>query len=77
VGVCGDPTSFAHEQAPGSPLQPTDDWDNADFFIASTQMDCDLRNAGKTIVRIERLGALIGVVKQGPGGPPPPLPKRD
>jgi hypothetical protein len=77
VGVCGDKTSFAHEQSPESPLRPTDDWDNADFFISPTQMDCDLRNAGKIIVRIERLGALIGVVKQGPGGPPPPLPKRD
>jgi hypothetical protein len=74
VGVCGDKTSFAHEQERGSRLRTTEDWDNADFFIAPTQMDCDLRNAGKTILKIERLGALIGVVKQGPGGPPPPLP---
>jgi len=40
VGVCGDHTSFMHELKPGSLLETTDDWDNADFFISPTQMDC-------------------------------------
>jgi hypothetical protein len=63
VGVCGDKVSFEHEKAPGSRLESVEDWDNADYFIAPTHNDCDLRNAGRTIVKIERLGALIGVVK--------------
>jgi hypothetical protein len=66
VGVCGDATSFRHEQAPSLRLHMTEDWDKADFFISPTHMDCDRRGTGEVIVRIERLGALIGVVKAGP-----------
>ena len=35
----------------------------ADFFIAPTHMRCDKALDGKVIVRIERMGTLIGVVK--------------
>jgi hypothetical protein len=66
IGVCGDKVSFEHENGLGSRLRLTEDWDNADFFISPTHMDCDRRGTGEVIVRIERLGVLIGVVKEGP-----------
>ncbi|MCC6888674.1 MAG: glycosyltransferase family 39 protein [Hyphomicrobiales bacterium] len=68
VGVCGEKTSFEHEKTLGLRLVTTEDWDNADFFIAPTHNACDARNAGRMIARIERMSALIGVVKEVANG---------
>jgi hypothetical protein len=61
VAVFAERAQFEH--ARHGQLRWTDDWDRADFFISPTHMNCDRVLEGKTIVRIERLGALIGVVK--------------
>jgi len=61
VGVCGEKFSFENEA--DSRLQWTSDWTKADFFIAPTHMACDGAANGKVIVKIERLGVPIGVVK--------------
>jgi hypothetical protein len=61
VAVCGERLPFEKEAQP--PLQYTADWDRADFFIAPTQMNCDRAMLGRPIITIERLGVVIGVVK--------------
>ena len=61
VTVCAERTQF--ERVAHSRLQWTDDWEQADFFIAPTHMNCDRMLEGNTIVKIERSGILIGVVK--------------
>lgn len=61
VAVCGERLPF--EKEAHLPLRYTDDWDTADFFLAPTQMNCDRAMFGRTVVAIERLGTVIGVVK--------------
>lgn len=61
VAVCGERLPF--EKEAHLPLQYSDNWDTADFFIAPTQMNCDRAMYGKTVIAIERLGVVIGVVK--------------
>jgi hypothetical protein len=61
VTVCSERSQF--EYARHGDLQYTEEWERADFFISPTHMDCDRVMEGETIIRIERLGALIGVVK--------------
>ena len=61
VAVCGERLPF--EKEAHAPLKYSDDWDKADFFIAPTQMNCDRAMYGNTVVAIERLGVVIGVVK--------------
>jgi len=39
------------------------DWQQAEFFIAPTHMNCDRALDGKVIASILRLGVPIGVVK--------------
>jgi hypothetical protein len=39
------------------------DWQQAEFFIAQTHMNCDRALDGKVIASILRLGVPIGVVK--------------
>jgi Dolichyl-phosphate-mannose-protein mannosyltransferase len=41
----------------------SEDWVNADFYISSTNMNCDQVLKGKVIATINRLGATLGVVK--------------
>ncbi len=63
VAMCAEQTSFENE-ADGDPrLEWTDEWDESDFFISPTQMNCDRVFGGKVIATIERFGALIAVVK--------------
>jgi len=69
VGVCGERFSFEHEAA--DQFQWSVGWYEADFFIAPTHMDCDSANNGNPVIRIERLGVLIGVVKDRRGFPWP------
>jgi hypothetical protein len=61
ASVCGEKLPL--EKVMGPRFQWTDDWDIAHFFISPTHNHCDAIMAGEVIVRIERLGALIGVVK--------------
>ena len=61
VAVCGERLPF--EKTADARLQWTRDWRNADFFIAPTHMNCDRALDGKVVAKIERLGVLIGVVK--------------
>ena len=61
VAVCGERLPF--EKEAHLPLKYSDDWDKADFFIAPTQMNCDRAMNGRNIATIERLGVVIGVVK--------------
>lgn len=61
VGACAEPVAFA--PFAGSRLKLTSGWKEADFFIAPTHMHCDRAADGKTVARIERLGVVIGVVK--------------
>lgn len=44
-------------------FQVTTDWISADFFISSTNMNCDKVLKGKIIGKVERLGATLAVVK--------------
>jgi hypothetical protein len=69
VGVCGERFSFEHEA--DARMEWTGGWYEADFFIAPTHMNCDGVTNGRVIVRIERLGVLIGVVKDRRGFPSP------
>lgn len=61
VAVCAERVQF--ERATDHRLRWTDDWDRADFYIAPTHMNCDRMLDGKVIAKIERLGVMIGVVK--------------
>jgi hypothetical protein len=61
VAVCAERTQF--DNTPHGALRFTKDPARADFFIAPTHMNCDHALAGRTIAKIERLGTLIGVVK--------------
>jgi Dolichyl-phosphate-mannose-protein mannosyltransferase len=61
VAVCGERLPF--EKKADARLQWTRDWRHADFFIAPTHMNCDRALDGRIVARVERLGVLIGVVK--------------
>jgi hypothetical protein len=61
VAICAERLQF--DNATDKQLYWTKDWDRADFFISPTHMDCDTLVKGKVVARIERMGALIGVVK--------------
>ena len=63
VAVCGERLPFEHEAATRGRLKWATDADPADFFIAPTHMRCDVAVDGKIIIRIARMGALVGVVK--------------
>jgi hypothetical protein len=61
VGVCGERLPF--EKQADSRLEYTRDWSRAEFFIAPTHMNCDQALDGRVVATIERLGVVIGVVK--------------
>jgi len=61
VGVCGERLPF--EKQADSRLEWTRDWNRAEFFIAPTHMNCDQALDGRVVATIERLGVVIGVVK--------------
>jgi len=61
VAVCGERLPF--EKRADARLRWTPDWNHADFFIAPTHMNCDRALDGRIVARVERLGVLIGVVK--------------
>ena len=58
----------------------TRDWEAADFYISTTNMNCDKVMQGKVIATVERMGTVLAVVKdrRGLNGPlrkPRPVPK--
>ncbi|MDE2468891.1 MAG: glycosyltransferase family 39 protein [Bradyrhizobium sp.] len=64
VAVCGDRLSF--EKTVKLPqlrydFMPT--WEQSDFFIAPTQMNCDNDLDGKVVATVERLGVVIATIK--------------
>ena len=61
VMVCGERLPF--EKEADSRLEWTRDRNRADFFIAPTHMNCDRALDGTVIATVERLGVVIGVVK--------------
>jgi hypothetical protein len=63
VAVCSDGVQFTHDMAHDKRLQLATGSEAADFFIAPTHMHCDSALDGKVIARIERMGTVIGVVK--------------
>jgi hypothetical protein len=65
VAVCGERLPFEKEAGPQ--LQWANTWNEADFFIAPTHMNCDRALDGTVIARIERLGVPIGVIKDRRG----------
>lgn len=67
VAVCGERASFENAAREIPRLLWAEDWDEADFFISPTQMNCDHELAGETIATIERFGVPIGVVKDRRG----------
>jgi len=44
-------------------FQITSDWINADFFISSTNMNCDKVLQGRIIGTVQRMGATLAVIK--------------
>ena len=62
VAVCTEKYMF-REQVPSQWAVPIEEWLEADFFVAPTQMNCDRLLDGEVIITIERLGAVIAVVK--------------
>jgi hypothetical protein len=61
VAVCGEHLPF--EKEADARLAWTRDLPHAEFFIASTHMNCDRALDGKVVASVERLGVVIGVVK--------------
>jgi Dolichyl-phosphate-mannose-protein mannosyltransferase len=61
VAVCGERLPF--EKEADARLEWTRDSKRAEFFIAPTHMNCDRALDGKVIASIERMGVVIGVVK--------------
>jgi Dolichyl-phosphate-mannose-protein mannosyltransferase len=61
VAVCGEQLPF--EKEADARLAWTRDLRHAEFFIAPTHMNCDRALDGKVVASIERMGVVIGVVK--------------
>ncbi len=61
VFVCAEGSSAAPFLAPE--LEPTADDRAADFYIATTRLDCDREYEGETVLTVARDGAVLAVVK--------------
>lgn len=64
VAVCGERLAF--EKAVTLPQLKWDfkqEWEDSDFFIAPTQLNCDRYVDGKIIGTVERLGVAIAYIK--------------
>jgi hypothetical protein len=72
VAVCGERLAF--EKAVTLPQLKWDfrqEWDQSDFFIAPTQLNCDQDVDGRIIGTVERLGVVIAYIKDlRPPNPP-------
>ncbi|MGV3581228.1 MAG: ArnT family glycosyltransferase [Methylophilus sp.] len=65
VAVCAE--AFQGQAYLDKRFNITEDWVTADFFISSTNMNCDKVLQGETIGIVERLGAPLAVVKDRRG----------
>ncbi len=64
VAVCGERLPFDHTVTlPQLRWDFGSAWDESEFFIAPTQMNCDLDLDGKIVATVERLGVPIAYVK--------------
>ena len=64
VAVCGERPSFDHSVTlPQLQWDFRSEWDESEFFIAPTQMNCDRDLDGEIVGRVERLGVPIAYVK--------------
>ena len=61
VAVCAE--AFQGQAYLDKRFQVTEDWVLADFFMSSTNMNCDQVLKGKMVGTVERLGAQLAVVK--------------
>ena len=64
VAVCGERPAFEHAVTlPQLRFDFRPEWDDSEFFIAPTNMDCDHDLDGQIIGSVERLGVPIAYVK--------------
>lgn len=61
VAVCAE--AFQGQAYLDKRFYITEDWVKADFYLSSTNMNCDKVLQGKVIGMVERLGATLAVVK--------------
>jgi hypothetical protein len=71
VGICTSPWQL-RAYAP-TQFQMTKNWPSADFFISTTNTNCHKGNDGKTIIEVERMGVVLGVVKDRRDRAAPPV----
>jgi len=61
VAVCAESLQASAWLAPG--LDVTGDWRAADFFVATTHMNCDSADKGRIIAEVVRDGVVLAVVR--------------
>ena len=66
VAVCTAPHVLDKFDIPY--LKITKDWKTADFIIPTTNNDCDQLADGRTVITVERDGAVLGIVKDRRSG---------
>ncbi|WP_439393355.1 hypothetical protein ACRQ5Q_29120 [Bradyrhizobium sp. PMVTL-01] len=85
VAVCGERPAFDHSVTlPELRWDFRSEWDESEFFIAPTQMNCDRDLDGEIVGRVERLGVPIAyvkdrraIVKRPPADSPPPVARQE
>jgi hypothetical protein len=64
VAVCGERPSFEKNVTlPQLRWDFMPEWDQSDFFLAPTHMNCDMDLDGEVIGTVERLGVIIAYIK--------------
>jgi hypothetical protein len=64
VAVCGERLPFDKTvKLPQLRFDFMPTWEQSDFFIAPTQMNCDRDLDGKVVATVERLGVVIATIK--------------
>jgi hypothetical protein len=61
VSTCSEPLQFEHVAS--KQFQLSNIWEEADFFVSVTHMNCDHMLRGEVIATVERMGVVIAVVK--------------
>jgi len=61
VSTCSEPLQFDHVAS--KQFQLSNIWEEADFFVSVTHMNCDHMLRGEVIATVERMGVVIAVVK--------------